>query len=111
MVLALIIFEGIKDAVLWPLGQRVSRRLGVRAGGDQGEQEEGALRPEVLATTTIVVLFLGLVARLAWAARPPPRAGVKAARGGVDDLMGTPEEEMVAWEEGALPAAARHHVA
>ena len=53
----------------------------------------------------------GAVARLAWALRPPPRAGVKAARGGVDDLMGTPEEEMVAWEEGALPAAARHHVA
>ena len=47
---------------------------------------------------------LGLAARLLWAVRGP--RGV--SRASIDELIS--EEEVVAFEEGALPAAARAHL-
>ena len=92
LVLALIVLEGFKDAILWPSGRALSRGLGVSSSN-----ENDIIRLDYLVTSVLASLLLGLVAWLAWrwAAWRRRRAGGKTRRRAKgpapDEIKGAPE--------------------
>ena len=93
LVLALLLLEGVKGAVLWPAGRALGRRLGV--------SDEALLG---VVSTLCAVLFLGLVAWLAWTVRRRgaggPRAGPRREESPPDDVKVSESAEK-AWRAAA----------
>ena len=103
LVLALLLLEGVKGAVLWPAGRALGRRLGVSSEALLG-----------VVSTLCAVLFLGLVAWLAWTVRrrgaggPPPESppdDIKVSESAEKAWRAAAEEDAVVATEAGVAAA------